>query len=165
VKGDMKYLFALMDDETSYLIAQEVADTKFIYEARNLFHKGKEAVSKTPARLITDGLPAFHDAFNKEFRTRKNPAEHINLFVNSGGIISNISVNFLSATSTTPSEHLAPIITVTNCASLSEMCMSWEFKTSLYSNNDTEIIRYQNINSLINRLLTTCENVLNQSET
>jgi hypothetical protein len=48
---------------------------------------------------------------------------------------------------------------------LSEMCMSWEFKTSLYSNNDTEIIRYQNINSLINRLLTTCENVLNQSET
>jgi len=89
VKGDMKYLFALMDDETRYLIAQEVADTKFIHEARNLFHKGKEAVSKTPARLITDGLPAYHDAFNKEFRTRKNPAEHISTIRLSGDMNNN----------------------------------------------------------------------------
>jgi transposase-like protein len=27
VKGDMKYLFAMMDDETRYWIAQEVADS------------------------------------------------------------------------------------------------------------------------------------------
>ena len=28
VKGNMKYLFAMMDDETRFWIAQEVADTK-----------------------------------------------------------------------------------------------------------------------------------------
>jgi len=37
-----KYLFALMDDETRYLIAQEVADTKYKHDARGIFHKGKK---------------------------------------------------------------------------------------------------------------------------
>ena len=78
-----------MDDETRYLIAQEVADTKFVYEARNLFSKGKEAVSKTPARLITDGLPAYHEAFNKEIRTRKNPVVHISTIRLSGDMNNN----------------------------------------------------------------------------
>ena len=59
VKGDMKYLFALMDDETRYLIAQEVADTKLIHDASRLFHKGKEAMGKKPVTLITDGLYAY----------------------------------------------------------------------------------------------------------
>lgn len=35
IKGDMKYLFALMDDDTRYWIAQEVADTKYKHDARN----------------------------------------------------------------------------------------------------------------------------------
>ncbi len=39
VKGDMKYLFALMDDETRYWIAQEVADTKDTHDARGLFRE------------------------------------------------------------------------------------------------------------------------------
>jgi hypothetical protein len=54
----MKYLFALMDDETWYLIATEVADTKYKHDARTLIHKGKVAVGKKPTLLITDGLPA-----------------------------------------------------------------------------------------------------------
>jgi putative transposase len=32
----MKYLFAMMDDETRFWIAQEVADTKYSHDARNL---------------------------------------------------------------------------------------------------------------------------------
>ena len=77
--GDMKYLFALMDDETRYWIAQEVADTKFKHDAQNLFHEGKEIAGKRPNTLITDGLPAYHDAFNKEFYTNKLPqSKHIN---------------------------------------------------------------------------------------
>jgi hypothetical protein len=31
-----------MDDETRYLIAQEVADTKYKHDARSIFHKGKK---------------------------------------------------------------------------------------------------------------------------
>jgi transposase-like protein len=46
--GDMKYLFALMDDETRYWIAQEVGNTKDRHDARNLFHEGKEIAGKRP---------------------------------------------------------------------------------------------------------------------
>ena len=79
VKGDMKYVFALMDDETRYWIAQEVADTKYKHDARRLFQLGKEAVGKKPKTLITDGLRAYHDAYLKEFWTRakETRTEHI----------------------------------------------------------------------------------------
>lgn len=40
IKGDMKYLFALMDDETRFWIAQEVAETKYKHDARKLFQLG-----------------------------------------------------------------------------------------------------------------------------
>jgi len=36
-------------------------------------------VGKRPNVLITDGLPAYHDAFSHEFYTKKNPqSKHIN---------------------------------------------------------------------------------------
>ena len=40
--GDMKYVFAMMDDETRFWIAQEVADTKYKHDARNLLRMSKE---------------------------------------------------------------------------------------------------------------------------
>ena len=55
VKGDLKYVFALMDDVTRFWIAQEVADTKQRYDARHLFQLGKEKAGKNPKTLITDG--------------------------------------------------------------------------------------------------------------
>jgi Transposase and inactivated derivatives len=73
VRGNMKYLFALMDDETRFWIAQEVADTKYTHSARALFKQGKELMGKKPTLLITDGLPAYRDAFDKEYFSLKNP--------------------------------------------------------------------------------------------
>jgi transposase-like protein len=67
VKGNMKYLYALMDDQTRFWIAQEVASTKFTADVRPLFAKGKEIAEKKPKVLITDGAPNFHEAFQKEF--------------------------------------------------------------------------------------------------
>ena len=79
VKGDMKYLFALMDDETRYWIAQEVADTKDQHDATDLFKEGKKIAGKRPETLITDGLRSYHDAFNKVFYQRSNPkSQHVN---------------------------------------------------------------------------------------
>ena len=78
IKGNMKYLFALMDDETRFWIAQEVADSKYAHDARNLFKMGKESVGKKPRVLITDGLPAYNEAYKKEFWTQRNPrTQHI----------------------------------------------------------------------------------------
>ncbi len=77
-KGDMKYVFAIMDDETRFWIAQEVAETKFKHDARNIFQMARKVTGKKPETMITDGLRAYHDAYKKEFWTRRKPrTEHI----------------------------------------------------------------------------------------
>jgi putative transposase len=74
----MKYLFAMMDDETRFWIAQEVAETKYTHDARTLFRMSKQLMGKQPKIIITDGLMSYHDAYKKEFFTLKNPrTEHI----------------------------------------------------------------------------------------
>jgi putative transposase len=73
VKGDMKYLYALMDDETRFWIAQQVADTKYTANINPLFHKGKQVTGKRPNTLISDGAPNFNDSFKKEFYTNTTP--------------------------------------------------------------------------------------------
>jgi putative transposase len=74
----MKYLFALMDDETCFWIAQEVAETKFKHDARNLFQLAKQLSGKKPTTLITDGLQAYNDAYRMEFWTQNKPrTQHI----------------------------------------------------------------------------------------
>jgi transposase-like protein len=79
VKGNMKYLYALMDDQTRFWIAQEVADTKYTADIRPLFRFGRKIAGKQPKTLITDGAPNFHEAFAKEFWTQKleTRPEHI----------------------------------------------------------------------------------------
>jgi transposase-like protein len=72
IKGNMKYVFAMMDDETRFWIAQEVADTKDTHDARHLFQVARERAGKRPSVLITDGLRSYHDAWLKEFRTNRN---------------------------------------------------------------------------------------------
>lgn len=69
--GNMKYVFAMMDDETRFWIAQEVANTKDTHDAQHLFQMAKERAGKKPQILITDGLRSYHDAWLKEFRTNK----------------------------------------------------------------------------------------------
>jgi transposase-like protein/DNA-directed RNA polymerase subunit RPC12/RpoP len=79
VNGNMKYLFAMMDDETRFWIAQEVAETKFSHDARNLLKISKQLMGKKPMTFITDGLPAYHDAYKREFWTqnKETRTEHI----------------------------------------------------------------------------------------
>jgi putative transposase len=62
VKGNMKYLFAMMDDETRFWIAQEMAETKEKHDARTLFMRAKYLMGKQPKILITDGLPSYAKA-------------------------------------------------------------------------------------------------------
>jgi transposase-like protein len=89
VKGDLKYLFALMDDETRYWIAQEVADTKEKHDARNLFAMGREIAGKRPELLITDGLQSYKDAFKQEFYSTKVNNIHINAIKLKGNMNNN----------------------------------------------------------------------------
>jgi putative transposase len=78
VKGNNKYLFALMDDETRFWIAQQVADKKNTSDIQPLFKRAKEVAGKKPSVLNSDGTPNFHNAYQKELWTLKSPrTEHI----------------------------------------------------------------------------------------
>jgi putative transposase len=46
VNGDMKYLYALMDDDTRFWSAQQIADTKYTANINPLFKQGKELTGK-----------------------------------------------------------------------------------------------------------------------
>jgi transposase-like protein len=63
--GNMKYVFAMMDDETRFWIAQEVANTKGTHDAQHLFQMAKERSGKKPQILLTDGRRSYQDAWLK----------------------------------------------------------------------------------------------------
>ncbi len=66
VKGNMKYLFAMMDDETRFWISQQVADNKGTSDVRPMFREAIERAGKKPKALISDGANNFHEAWRKE---------------------------------------------------------------------------------------------------
>ena len=78
IKGDMKYLFALMDDETRFWIAQEIAETKNQHDARTLFSRAKYLMGKQPQTIITDGLRTYYTASSQVF-TESEHVRHITL--------------------------------------------------------------------------------------
>ena len=80
IKGDKKYLFAMMDNETRFWIAQEVASTKFQHNANNLLKMGKDTAKKVPSVFVTDGLPAYNKAFKEQYAPKNflhKPSKHI----------------------------------------------------------------------------------------
>jgi transposase-like protein len=91
VHGNMKYLYALMDDQTRFWIAQEVADTKYTADIAPLFKHGRQIADKRPKQLITDGAPNFHDAFMQKLWTRRvaERPEHIKDIRMSGRVHNN----------------------------------------------------------------------------
>lgn len=68
--GKMNYVFAMMDDETRFWIARQVAEKKGTGDVRPLFQHAQDKAGKKPMLLITDGAPNFHKAWRKEYRTR-----------------------------------------------------------------------------------------------
>lgn len=59
VRSNPKYLYALMDDQTRFWIAQQVADTKYTSNIRPLSAQTKEIAQKRPNTIITDSAPNF----------------------------------------------------------------------------------------------------------
>jgi len=78
IKGDTKYLFALMDDETRFWIAQEVAETKDRHDAQALFSRAKYLMGKQPKTLVTDGLMTYSAGCMEVFSQAKH-TRHIRL--------------------------------------------------------------------------------------
>ena len=71
VHGNMKYLYALMDDQTRFWIAKEVADTKYHADVHRLFKRGRKVAGKAPSKIITDGARNFTAGIESEFWREK----------------------------------------------------------------------------------------------
>jgi transposase-like protein len=71
VRGNMRYLYALMDDETRFWIAKEVSDTKYHADVHDLFKQGRKVAGKAPFHIITDGAPNFGAGIESEFYREK----------------------------------------------------------------------------------------------
>lgn len=77
VRGNQKYLFALMDDETRFWIAQQVADHKGTSDVKPMFREAQRLTGKNPISLTSDGALNFQDA-SRVFYTNTSPrTKHI----------------------------------------------------------------------------------------
>lgn len=78
VSGNLKYLYTIMDDETRFWIAQQVAHTKYTEDVRPRFKEAREVTGKRPMTLISDGAHNFEEACKKEYFTMAMPkTKHI----------------------------------------------------------------------------------------
>lgn len=67
-----------MDNETRFIIAQEVISTKDKADVVKLLNQAKENAGKKPITFITDGLPSYAVGVRKAFGTRRHPkTQHI----------------------------------------------------------------------------------------
>ncbi len=71
--GNMKYLFAMMDDETRFRISQMVSEHKGTDDVTPMFREAKAVAGKIPKTLISDGANNFHEAYYNEFKNPSNP--------------------------------------------------------------------------------------------
>ena len=77
VRGNLTYLFSMMDDETRFWISQMVADNKGTSDVRPMYQEAKQITGKRPAVFISDGAANFHDAYRKEFYLNRQTTKHI----------------------------------------------------------------------------------------
>jgi len=80
IKGQFMWLWNLIDHDTRFLLASQISSKREIEDARRVFAEAKALAKVKPAFVVTDGLRAYQDAFNKEFFTLRNPrTEHVRL--------------------------------------------------------------------------------------
>ena len=79
IKGDRKYLYAIMDDDTRFWIAKQVSNTKYTEDVRPMFKKSVEVAGKKPKVLISDGARNFQQAHKKEWYSRYKEDQTIHI--------------------------------------------------------------------------------------
>ena len=62
IRGNQWYLFAMLDSDTRYWIARQVAAHTGTDDVRPMFKKAKKVAGKVPTTLISDKAANFHEA-------------------------------------------------------------------------------------------------------
>jgi transposase-like protein len=72
VKGQYRWLWNLMDNDTRFILAMQMTKGREIQDARKVFAEAKDVAKVKPQIVVTGGLRAYEDAFNKEFFTLRS---------------------------------------------------------------------------------------------
>jgi len=72
-EGNYSWLWNLADHDTRFLLASRVSKRRDLAEARAVFQDAKKLMAKRPLAMVHDGLPAYSQAFNREFYTNYGP--------------------------------------------------------------------------------------------
>ena len=75
MKGDKKWLFAVMDDQTRFWISQQVAEKKGTSDIRPVMREAKRLAGKHPDTIVSDGAHNFGVAIVEEFPNAKHTRE------------------------------------------------------------------------------------------
>ena len=68
ILGASRWLFAVMDSRTRFILAWDVSDTKMAYKPLPLFMAARKLAGVVPWVFVTDGLQAFQGAAIKAFK-------------------------------------------------------------------------------------------------
>jgi len=78
VGGTWEYLWNIIDERTRFQLASVVSKERFTEDARMVFQRAKKnSGGRKPKFVVTDGLPAYRHAINKEFTTNTGETEHL----------------------------------------------------------------------------------------
>ncbi|MXX21416.1 MAG: DDE-type integrase/transposase/recombinase [Cenarchaeum sp. SB0661_bin_35] len=101
IKGNHKYLFAMLDSETRFWIAKIVAEHKGNDDVAPMFKQAKKVTGKVPTTLISDKAANFHNAWKKQYKSKNflhKDSEHIRHIHLSGDMNNNQMESFNGAT-------------------------------------------------------------------
>lgn len=57
IRGDHQYLFAMLDADTQYWIARQMATHKGTDDVRPMLRKSRDVSGKRPSKIMSDGAP------------------------------------------------------------------------------------------------------------
>ncbi len=80
IKGDKKYMFAMLDSETRFWLAQMVSEHKGNDDVSPMFKQAKCTANKVPSTLISDGAANFHHAWKEQYKAKNflhKDTEHV----------------------------------------------------------------------------------------
>lgn len=73
VKGNWKWLWNVIDEETRLMLSIAITENREIDDARRVFAETKARARTKPDTIIPDGLWSYIYAYRKEFSTLRNP--------------------------------------------------------------------------------------------
>ena len=67
VKGEQRWFWEIIDEETRFMVACLLSESRGVNETKELFRRASEIIKRKPKEIITDGLHAYRKGFNKHF--------------------------------------------------------------------------------------------------